>query len=217
MPDERADAPPAPGPAPAPGWTRRTVHVDPFDVILEAPESPDDLVRDLAKRGDAERGYWAHLWSSSEVLARYVATTQLIGPGVRVLEIGCGLGLAGIVAALRGADVALTDREPDAAHAALRSAQLNGVGHRCVAAPFDWRHEPDPSWDPAILLAADVLYKLQSAQPVANLITKLGCVALISEPNRRQSADVVEHFERAGVRVWSTLVRGGRIMTLQAT
>jgi hypothetical protein len=80
MPDELGDGHAPAGLAPAAGWTRRTVRIDPFDVILEAPDSPDDLVRDLAKRGDAERGYWAHLWSSSEVQSLLFALPDYLRP-----------------------------------------------------------------------------------------------------------------------------------------
>jgi len=51
-----------------------------------------------------EPPYWAHLWTGSRALARWVAM-EIECPGKRVVEIGCGLGLAGIVAARRGGSV----------------------------------------------------------------------------------------------------------------
>jgi predicted nicotinamide N-methyase len=194
-------------------WDRRTIRCDPFDVTFDVPTAPDDVVRASAKRGDAERGYWAHLWGSSEVLARYVATTPLIGPGVRALEIGCGLGLVAVVAALRGATVIVTDREPPAVEAALHNAALNGVAHHITAAPFDWRHDPDPAWDPGVLLAADVVYKPDNARQIGALIKRLNCPAIMSEPNRTQSAEAPEVLRAMGLTVRITIVRGGRIIT----
>lgn len=200
----------------APGdvaWDRRAIRVEPFDVMMDVPRAPDDVVRASAKRGDAERGYWAHLWGSSEVLARYVATTPLIGPGVRVLEVGCGLGLVSVVAALRGATVVATDREAPAAEAALRNARLNGVEALVTAAAFDWRHDPDPAWDPGLMLAADVVYKPNNARQIGALIKRLGCPAIMSEPNRTQSAEAPEVLREMGLSVRITIVRGGKIIT----
>lgn len=73
----------------------------------------DDLERHVDRRallaGDdpAEPPYWAHLWSGAVVLARAVPAR----PG-RVVEVGCGLGLPGVVAARRGGRVTFVDREP---------------------------------------------------------------------------------------------------------
>src|SRR5262245_63915601 len=47
-----------------------------------------------------EPPYWAHLWSGAAVLAGVVPAQA-----GTVLEIGCGLGLPGLVAARRGARV----------------------------------------------------------------------------------------------------------------
>lgn len=198
-------------------WERRTLRIDPFDVVFDVPTAPDDVVRDSARRGDAERGYWAHLWGSSEVLARYVATTPLIGAGVRALEIGCGLGLVAVVAGLRGAMAIATDREPPAVEAALRNAALNGVADRVIGATFDWRKDPDPSWDPGVLLAADVVYKPDNARQIGLLIKRLNCPAIMSEPNRTQSAEAPEVLRSMGLTVRITIVRGGRIITAQAS
>ena len=56
--------------------------------------------------------YWAELWPSGLALARHVAAREL--RGLRVLELGCGLGLPALAAALRGADVLATDWAEDA-------------------------------------------------------------------------------------------------------
>src|SRR5512137_971911 len=59
----------------------------------------------LAGDDPPEPPYWAHLWSGAVVLA------AAIPAGVRsVVELGCGLGLPGLVAARRGARVTFVDR-----------------------------------------------------------------------------------------------------------
>jgi predicted nicotinamide N-methyase len=89
---------------------------------LETYVDAEALLRDA----DApEPPYWAHLWAGSRALARLVAT-ELECAGRRVLDVGCGVGLAGIVAARRGARVVMLDLAPQALHFAHANACLNG-------------------------------------------------------------------------------------------
>lgn len=50
-----------------------------------------------------------HVWPASIVLAEYIWHHQGLFREKCVVELGCGTGLAGIVAALVGAQVTLTD------------------------------------------------------------------------------------------------------------
>lgn len=121
----------------------------------------------LLRDADApEPPYWAHLWPGARSLARLLAT-RVDCAGRRVVEIGCGLGLAGLTAALRGASVTAVDT----AHAALRfvqaSAQLNGcrtatvqmdVRRTSLRGRFDYCLAADVTYDPALQSAlADFL------------------------------------------------------------
>jgi predicted nicotinamide N-methyase len=122
---------------------------------LEDLVDGDTLLRDPAA---AEPPYWAHLWPGAQALARLLAT-QVDCAGRRVVEIGCGLGLAGLTAALRGASVTMIDT----AHAALRfvqaSAQLNGcrvatvqmdVRGARLRGRFDYCLAADVTYDPPL-------------------------------------------------------------------
>ncbi len=70
--------------------------------------------------------YWAELWASGVELALAVAKDAPFGRAV--LEIGCGLGLPSVAAALAGARVLATDRSPDAVAFAAHNARLSGTG-----------------------------------------------------------------------------------------
>ena len=59
---------------------------------------------------DERLPYWAELWPAAVAMAHYM-TERLPLAGRRDLELGCGLGLVGIVAALKGARVLSTDYE----------------------------------------------------------------------------------------------------------
>src|SRR5262245_28817037 len=63
--------------------------------------------RDALLRADdpPEPPYWAHCWSGARALAEHVPSNA-----GRVLEVGCGLGLPGLVATRRGGHVVFADR-----------------------------------------------------------------------------------------------------------
>ena len=65
-----------------------------------------------------------------------------------MLELGCGLGLPALAAALRGADVLATDWAEDAIELLQRNAERNGVFVR--VARVRWS-EPAPRMDPMSL------------------------------------------------------------------
>jgi predicted nicotinamide N-methyase len=122
---------------------------------LEDYVDTESLLRDP----DApEPPYWAHLWTGSRALARCVAT-ELDCAGKRVIEIGCGLALVGIVAALRGATVTLVDRARDGVRFAAANAALNACRVRVVQADvcapglrgvWDYCLAADVTYDPSL-------------------------------------------------------------------
>jgi predicted nicotinamide N-methyase len=128
--------------------------------------------------------YWAELWPSAVGLARYV-TDHLTLAGQRVLELGCGLGLVGVVAALQGARVLCTDYERDA----LAFAQHNARHNHCRHIQFrlvDWRR-------PALrrryhtILASDVIYEARNFGPLVALLQRFlarGGQAFFADPER---------------------------------
>lgn len=73
------------------------------------------------------------IWPSGLQLAGLMAA-HAVTQGERVLEIGCGLGLASLVAHRRGADVTASDCHPLAAEFLRENARLNGL------APLPYRH-----------------------------------------------------------------------------
>eukprot|EP00899_Mesostigma_viride_P013881 jgi/Mesvir1/22494/Mv18529-RA.1 len=94
--------------------------------IAKAEADPSYLERDP---------YWCRPWPSSLVLARHIMLHPELVRGKSVADFGCGLGIAGIAAALAGASrVVFLDREPLALHCALMSACASGVGPEMSAA-----------------------------------------------------------------------------------
>ena len=77
---------------------------------LLRPGTPEDLIDEEAFADDEFLPYWAELWPAAHALAAALPPVA----GLRVVELGCGLGLPSLVAAARGADVTATDWAPEA-------------------------------------------------------------------------------------------------------
>src|SRR5204863_1521263 len=92
---------------------------------LLRPRVADALLDEEAFEHEEFLPYWAELWPSAVALAQEVARLDVDGLGV--LELGCGLGLPSVVAALAGAHVLATDWSPDAVEIAARNAERNGA------------------------------------------------------------------------------------------
>jgi len=125
--------------------------------------------------GDAERvgissAQWplfGQLWPAGQTLAEAMGSDPVAGR--RILELGCGIGLASLVLQRRGADVLATDIHPLAETFLAYNAALNGL----AAVPFrrfDWsRARPDLGhFD--LIIAGDVLYERGQAQALAEVI-----------------------------------------------
>src|SRR6185503_12731552 len=101
--------------------------------------------------------YWEVLWRSGVALACELEGEPL--RGLRVVELGCGLGAPSVIAARAGANALATDVAPEALELVRRNAEANGV--TVETATVDWA-APDELVERGpfdVTLAADVLYE----------------------------------------------------------
>jgi predicted nicotinamide N-methyase len=77
------------------------------EVALTRPRDSEALLTEEGFEKEEFLPYWAELWSSGVALAHDVAGRSL--RGASVVELGCGLGLPSIAAALAGGRVLATD------------------------------------------------------------------------------------------------------------
>jgi predicted nicotinamide N-methyase len=148
--------------------------------------------------------YWSVLWRSGVALARELDGWAL--RGLRVVELGCGLGVPSIAAARAGAVVLATDACAEALALLERNARANGVS--VETATVDWS-EPEELVGRApfdLVLAADVLYERAAVAPLLALLPRLAPEALLADPGRPPAG---AFLEQAGRR-WpvETSVRG---------
>jgi predicted nicotinamide N-methyase len=121
-----------------------------------------------------------------------VATLDLRGR--RVVELGAGLGLPSLAAALRGAAVLATDWAADAdalleANAARNRIRLRAEVVRWDAPALLLRDAP---WD--LVLAADVLYEQRNVDQLLALLPRLGDEILLAEPGRPFAPELLSRF-----------------------
>jgi predicted nicotinamide N-methyase len=152
--------------------------------------------------------YWAELWPSGVALAETVAELDLRGK--RVVELGCGLALPSIVAALAGAEALATDWAPEALTLARENGARNGVDIGTLE--LDWAH-PESLLARApfdLILCSDVLYEPRNVDALVELLPQLGPEVLLGEPGRQTAAAFFEQAERE----WE-ITRAGRVNRLR--
>lgn len=153
----------------------RRVCVADREYALLGPANYDHLTDDPAVAARFERDeympYWADLWPGALMLADFIAAWPPVPAGMApptALELGCGLGLVGLVAAARGWRVIASDYDADAIAFAEYNAALNGLPAP-MARLFDWRRTYDDIRVDCIL-AADVLYETRNLVPIADFL-----------------------------------------------
>ncbi len=81
--------------------------------------------------------FWVKVWEASVVLGFFMSRLDP-SPESRVLELGAGLGVSGIVAAAFGHQVTITDYKDEILDFARVSAAVNGVGDQVEFSLLDW-------------------------------------------------------------------------------
>jgi predicted nicotinamide N-methyase len=189
----------------------------------------DLLIRSLLDRqqfsdpqGDAERlGISSSLWplfgllwpSGSHLAARLGARTVVKGD--RILEIGCGLGLASLVGHRAGADVTASDCHPLAGRFLAHNLVLNDLGPMKyrhgqwpgVVVPRDAIDERAPTvvqGEFDLIVGSDVLYERDERGTLADFIAALAAPVAevwIVDPNRGNRSAFHRNMARHGFRM----------------
>jgi predicted nicotinamide N-methyase len=146
------------------------------ELDLLRPASPEALIDEEAFADDEFLPYWAELWPAATALAEALPDVS----GLRIVELGCGLGVTSLVAAAKGAHVTATDWAPDAIELLRVNAERNGL--ELGAAVRDWREPWSERFD--LALAADVLYERRNVEPLLERLRELAPTALVGLAGR---------------------------------
>ena len=138
-----------------------------LDLVLEVVANVEDLVTD--PEDDDQIPYWAELWPAARGLAQHI-WEKIDFQGGTVLELGAGLGLPGLVAALKGGLVTFSDYKDESLEIIARNAALNGIrGAAYLLA--DWRYfEVEQKFD--WIIGSDVLYNPSLNPYVAGILER---------------------------------------------
>jgi len=160
----------------------------------------DYLVRSLADRrqyadpdGRAERAgippaswpMFGVIWPAGHALA--LEMDGLTVAGMRILEVGCGIGLASLVLRRRGADITASDHHPLAEEFMRHNTDLNGLG------PIAYLHAPWGAINSSLglfdlIIGSDVLYERDHPALLAGFIDRHAARTarvIIADPGRK--------------------------------
>lgn len=149
--------------------------------------------------------YGVVLWPAAIALAHEIAERADEFRGKRVLELGAGTGLPGIVAASLGARVVQTDRQELAMSVCRRNGERNGVGdiERRLVDWTEWADDARYDW----IIGSDILYGATMHEHLRRIFdTALadGGRILLSDPFRATSLRLLEAMEADGWRISMT-------------
>lgn len=159
---------------------------------LDSFIDPDDPMRDFP--------LWAKIWEASLVLADALAGMPP-APSRQILEIGCGAGLVGIVAASFGHRVTMTEYNPDALAFAQANAELNlsDSSGKLKIQRLDW-HRPDLEGPFDLIIGSEVVYSERDFEPLERLFKTFlgpGGEVILAEGMRRTSMAFLQRLSES--------------------
>lgn len=138
------------------------------------------------------------VWASSEVLAQLMQDYEV--DGLRILEVGCGIGLASLMLNQRDADITATDHHPSAGSFLQHNSDLND-GRDIPFVRTDWDDAASELGEFDLIIGSDLLYEPDHAAQLAGFIdqhAKERCEVIIIDPNRGNSGRFSRHMTELG-------------------
>lgn len=135
----------------------------------------------------AQWSLFGHVWPAGQVLAETMASEDIAGK--RILEVGCGLGLASLVLQQRGADITASDYHPLAEVFLAYNAALNGL-QAVTYRTLRWDEPSLSLGDFDLIIGSDILYERGHASQLAALLPRHARACseiLITDPGRGNS------------------------------
>ena len=176
----------------------KSLKVGKYHVRLLKPSDMEELLDRRDSSSDFQNfPFWAKLWEASIVLAHLLAAGPK-GRGSRLLELGSGLGLGGIVASAAGFEVVMSDAEQivldfqRVSSAANREAQIE---HQIL----NWQDPPQMRpFD--VIAGAEILAEEELFDPLIDMCRKFleenGTIFLAHDVKRKSLPLFLQKAER---------------------
>ena len=124
------------------------------------------------------------VWASGRVLAHHMVDFKI--EGKKILEVGCGIGLASLVLNHRLADITATDYHPEAEAFLMENALLN-KGKKIPFFRTGWQDKDSILGRFDLVIGSDLLYERGHAELLSRFIdqhTNPHCEVILVDPGR---------------------------------
>jgi predicted nicotinamide N-methyase len=112
---------------------------------------------------------WAKIWEASAILIQHMADLT-VAPKRRILELGSGIGVAGVAAASMGHDITLTEYDSDALNFLRANIQINNCKHVPVL-HLDWfKPELEGCFD--LIIGSEVVYQERAVNALGDIFQR---------------------------------------------
>jgi len=148
--------------------------------------------------GSASWPLFGVVWASGEVLARQMWQHDV--SNLRILEVGCGIGLTSLVLNHRCADITATDHHPEAHNFLLENTHLN----QDPDIPFvrtGWGEADGLLGKFDLIVGSDLLYEQDHAALLSDFINAHAqprCQVIIIDPGRSHRGDFSRRMLQLG-------------------
>ena len=161
---------------------------------------PDDIAKNLGI-GSATWALFGVVWVSSEILAQLMLDFDI--EGKRILEVGCGIGLASHILNHREADITAMDHHPEAEAFLKINVGLNS-GAPIPFVRTTWNDADSSLGEFDLIIGSDVLYEPNHAGLLAAFIEQHAhqtCEVMIIDPDRSAFSGFNKAMAEFGFRV----------------
>ncbi len=157
----------------------------PFYFLKVADIEPLIAGKDIFK-DTADFPFWVKIWEAAVVMAHFMARSKPVADQ-KVLEIGAGLGVAGIVASAFGHDVTITDYKDEILDFVRVSSAVNGCTPICTT--LDWNNPSELGLFDTII-GSEVLFHEKFFDPLLDVFARYlapGGTIYLAHDARRKS------------------------------
>lgn len=131
--------------------------------------SDDDQIAEQIGISSANWPLFGVVWDSSRILANLMHSFD--AQGLRILEVGCGIGLASLVLNDRLMDISATDYHPEAENFLRENVILNG-GKEIPFVLTGWGDEYCSLGEFDLIIGSDILYERAHVELLSGFINR---------------------------------------------